>query len=135
MWQKYSRMDQVKIVEDSLLKIWRDIVYFSQTISLQIFKGCLPQILLGPFLSALSQTLSQIQGKWYVRWISCSKKRQSKEILKYYLLIRNFIRHQAFQSQALTFQHFFYLLQWKLFKNDEKYFLFHLKSSFCSQDI
>ena len=24
---------------------------------------------------------------------------------------------------------------WKLFKNDEKYFLFHLKSSFRSQDI
>ena len=27
-----------------------------------------------------------------------------------------------------------YLLCWKPFKNDEKYFLFHLKSS-CSQDI
>ena len=29
----------------------------------------------------------------------------------------------------------FYLLQWKPFKNDEKCFLFHLKSSFCFQDI
>ena len=29
----------------------------------------------------------------------------------------------------------FYLLQWKSFKNDEKCFLFHLKSSFRSQDI
>ena len=29
----------------------------------------------------------------------------------------------------------FCLLQWKSFKNDEKCFLFHLKSSFCSQDI
>ena len=28
-----------------------------------------------------------------------------------------------------------YLLDWKLFKNNEKCFLFHLKSSFCSQDI
>ena len=28
-----------------------------------------------------------------------------------------------------------YLLQWKPFKNDEKCFLFHLKSFFCSQDI
>ena len=28
----------------------------------------------------------------------------------------------------------FYLLQWKTFK-DEKCFLFHLKSRFCSQDI
>ena len=29
----------------------------------------------------------------------------------------------------------FYLLHWKPFKNDEKYFLFHLKSSFRSQGI
>ena len=29
----------------------------------------------------------------------------------------------------------FYRLQWKPFKNDEKSFLFHLKSSFRSQDI
>ena len=29
----------------------------------------------------------------------------------------------------------FYLLQRKLFKNDEKCFIFHVKSSFCSQDI
>ena len=28
-----------------------------------------------------------------------------------------------------------YLLNWKIFKNDEKCFFFHLKSSFCSQDI
>ena len=28
-----------------------------------------------------------------------------------------------------------YLLHWKPLKNDEKCFLFHLKSSFCSQDI
>ena len=29
----------------------------------------------------------------------------------------------------------FYLLQWKSFKNDKNCFLFHLKSSFHSQDI
>ena len=32
-------------------------------------------------------------------------------------------------------KNYFYFLQWKPFKNDEKYFLFHLKSSFRSQDI
>ena len=32
-------------------------------------------------------------------------------------------------------KNYFYLLQWKHFKNDEKSFLFRLKSSFCSQDI
>ena len=43
---------------------------------------------------------------------------------------------QVFESQIFNFQKkFFYLLQWKPFKNDEKYFLLHLKSSFRSQDI
>ena len=30
------------------------MVYLKQTISLQFFEGCLPQILLGPFLNTLS---------------------------------------------------------------------------------
>ena len=39
------------------------------------------------------------------------------------------------QSRALAFpKKLFYLLQWKLFKNYEKCFLFHVKSSFHSQD-
>ena len=32
-------------------------------------------------------------------------------------------------------KYLFYLLWWKLFKHDEKCFLFHLKSSARSQDI
>ena len=43
----YSRMDQVKLVEDSL-------------ITSNIYKGCLPQILLGPFWNKLSQ----MSGLW-----------------------------------------------------------------------
>ena len=39
------------------------------------------------------------------------------------------------QSRALAFpKKLLYLLQWKLFKNYEKCFLFHVKSSFHSQD-
>ena len=52
---KYSRMDQVKFVKDSLSKIWRGKICIKQTIFLQIFKGCLPQILFGPFLNTLTQ--------------------------------------------------------------------------------
>ena len=38
--------------------------------------------------------------------------------------------------RILTFQkNGFYLFQWKPFKNDEKSFLFYIKSSFRSQDI
>ena len=34
---RYSRMGQVKFVEDSLQKIWRNMVYFRKIIPLQIF--------------------------------------------------------------------------------------------------
>ena len=38
--------------------------------------------------------------------------------------------------RTLTFQkNLCYLRDWKLFRNDEKWFLFHLKSSFRPQDI
>ena len=50
---KYYRMDQVKFVEDSLWKIWRDIVCLSRPYPFKFFKGCLSQILLGPFLNIL----------------------------------------------------------------------------------
>ena len=44
---KYSRMDQVKYVEVSLTLL-------SVTLLNQTFKGCLSQILHGPFLNTLS---------------------------------------------------------------------------------
>ena len=52
--KKYSRMDQVKFVEDSLQKRWRDMVCLSRSYHFKFSKGCLPQILLGPFLNTLS---------------------------------------------------------------------------------
>ena len=45
---KYSRIDQVKFVEDSLYKIWSDIVCLGNPYHLKSFKGSLSQILLGP---------------------------------------------------------------------------------------
>ena len=47
-------MDEVKFVEDSHKKIWIGMVCLKQTIPLQIFKGCLPQILIDPFLNTLT---------------------------------------------------------------------------------
>ena len=41
-----------------------------------------------------------------------------------------------FKSRTFTSKkNLLYLLYWKPFQNDEKYFLFHLNSSFCSRDI
>ena len=54
---KYSRMDQVKFLEDSLQKIWSDMVCRGRPYHCSFFKGFLPQILLGPFLNTLSKIL------------------------------------------------------------------------------
>ena len=46
------------------------------------------------------------------------------------------ISHQNFKVRLSPSKKiYFYLHQLKPFKNDEKCFLFHLKSFFCSQDI
>ena len=50
---KYSRMDQVKFVEESLKRfegVWSAL---KRQYSFKFFKGCSPQILLGPFLNTL----------------------------------------------------------------------------------
>ena len=52
---KYSRMDQVKFVEDNLWKIWRDMVRLSRPYPFKFFKGCFQQILLVPLLNTLSK--------------------------------------------------------------------------------
>ena len=46
-------MDQVKFV-DSLLKILSDMVCLDRSYLLKIFEGCLPQILLFPFLNTFT---------------------------------------------------------------------------------
>ena len=53
---QYSRMDQVKFVENRRhpLKILKWYGPFQDTMSVQIFKGCFPQIYLSPFLNFVS---------------------------------------------------------------------------------
>ena len=60
---KYSRMDQVKFVEDSLWKIWNDMVCWDRPYLFQFFKSCLPQTSFGPFLNTLS----------HIKYLLCSK--------------------------------------------------------------
>ena len=48
---KYSRIDHVKFLEDSLYKIWSRMVCLSRPYHFKCFKGCLPQILLGSFFN------------------------------------------------------------------------------------
>ena len=56
---RYSRIDQEKLVENSLYKIWKDMVCLSTPYHVKRFEGCLPQILLGPFLNILTQMIWQ----------------------------------------------------------------------------
>ena len=53
---RYSRIDQVRFVEDSL-KIWKDIQIL-KSCHLKFFRACLPQILLAPFLNTLTQMIN-----------------------------------------------------------------------------
>ena len=53
----YSRMGQVKFVEGSRYKIWKDMVCLSRPYPFKFFKDCLPQILFGPFLNILSHLI------------------------------------------------------------------------------
>ena len=52
---KYSRIDYVKFVEDSLCS--------GRPYHFKFFNGCLPQILLGPFLNTLSQIIFANKGE------------------------------------------------------------------------
>ena len=54
---KYSRVDQVKSCGRQPLKNLKGYDLLKQTISLKFFKGCLPQILLGPLLNTFSQII------------------------------------------------------------------------------
>ena len=53
-YSRYSRMDQVKFMEDSLYRPYH----------FKFFKGCLPHILLVPFLNTLTQISSQMKIQW-----------------------------------------------------------------------
>ena len=44
-------------------------------------------------------------------------------------MLYRLIAYFLLKPDSLTFQKLFYLCQWKLFKNDEKCFLFHHKRS------
>ena len=59
-----------KFVEDSLLKIWSDMICLGK----HFFKGCLPQLLLGPFLNTLT----------YLSWLLNLIERESPII--FYIL-------------------------------------------------
>ena len=63
----YSSMDKRKFEEGgSLLKIWSDAVYLNRPLRpyrFKFFKGCLLQILIGPFLSILSHFLMALVVK------------------------------------------------------------------------
>ena len=54
-WDKVFKNWPSKIMENNLQKTWSDMVCLNRPYPFKFFKGCLPQILLGPFLNTLSQ--------------------------------------------------------------------------------
>ena len=66
---------------------------------------------------------------------ACHRTPQPVSICNGYGQSGKSLRSQGLKSDSHLLKNLFYLRQYKPFKNDEKCFLFHLKSSFCSQDI
>ena len=60
IWHKVFKRGPSKICGRQPLKILRRYGLLKHTISLQIFKGCLPQIVIGPLLIILSQMFVQV---------------------------------------------------------------------------
>ena len=54
IWDRVFKNGQSKICGRQALKNLKGYDLLKQSITLQLFKGCLPQILLGPFLNTLS---------------------------------------------------------------------------------
>ena len=54
-WGEVLKNGPSKICGRQPLKIWSDMVCLSRPYHFKIFEGCLPQILLGPFLNILAQ--------------------------------------------------------------------------------
>ena len=65
---KHSRVNQVKFAEDSILKIWSDMICLSRPYHVKFFKDCLPQILLGSFLNTLSYTVFLLVSFWQIKF-------------------------------------------------------------------
>ena len=61
IWDKVSKNGSSKICGRHPLKNLKGYG-LKQTISFEFFKGCIPQILFGPFLSILSHLSQQLKG-------------------------------------------------------------------------
>ena len=57
IWDKVFKNRQSKICGRQLLKIWRNMVCLSRPYPFKLFKGCFPQILLGPLFHTLSHVV------------------------------------------------------------------------------
>ena len=74
-----NRPSKIKFVEDSLLKIWIYTICLGRPYKFKFFKGCLPQILLGPFLMQNAKKLLIFYNLNYTKkWVKVFKNRPSK---------------------------------------------------------
>ena len=124
-------------IRPCLINTTRNTTYLMDLVScgfcrrslLNIF-GCFPvkcvsQILGSDFIRIFLKVFHWTEfNKQYISWLYLMD-------LIFMLLFRRFVLSQT----NIFLKKMFYLIQWNPFKNDQKCFLFHLKSFFCSQDI
>ena len=88
-------------------------------------------------ISCLKIQNEQIKNSVYIRgWYrSLEMTWRGMKIFKINLQCEKRGEEPYIKVRLSTFKKICYLLHWKLFKNDEKYFLNHFKSPFCSLNI
>ena len=93
IWEKVFKNGPSKICGRQPLKALKEDGLLSRPYSLKIFKGCHPQIFLGPFLNTLSRIS---QPEKYFKFILLSLL-----WISYFHLVKEYIQQNIFQSKII----------------------------------
>ena len=99
LWSRYSRMNEVKLVEDSH---WSFMVCLGRPCHFKFFKGFLPQILLGSFLNTVVHIYATYNWGQYLKL---------KDVCEYKLLIYHkwpgglfiYYNRKIFQTASISY--------------------------------
>ena len=115
-WKDFSLLAIIKSTQSGFSGFLKEVLSLTILLQLQIWQKFF-------MVTSFATTLKSLIRKKLLYCPSC----KSKLLPFKWLAIKLFLKAH-FQSETI-------FSKWKPFKNDEKCFLFHLRSSFLSQDI
>ena len=122
-------------MENSLCKIWSDMICLARPYHFNFFKGSLPQILLGLFLNNFTHIMSEVIYWWSANTLFSTmfstdrSSHQRCSIKKLFLKISKYSQEKpwAYNYFIKTHQHVFSCEYCKIFQNT--YFEEHLRTA------